>query len=212
MERFSKNIAKEISQTLQYDTEKEAVIAYGLLGILQLLTNIGLTLLLGFFFGVPMQALFLSFTVSLLRRFSGGAHASSLNLCTIVGLVYSIAFAKTSVFLASHVDSLWLPLVFGLLSLFASWVTVALRAPVDSPKKPIRSAAKKQRMRRGSFSILALYTILFIVLFILGCYQLTFLSFGYSLVFGVLWQTFSLTPTGIRFLSNLDKKAQKKRR
>ncbi len=211
MENLSKGIAKEISQSLQYDTEKEAVIAYGLLGILQLITNIGLTLLLGFIFGVPGQAILLSFSVSLLRRFSGGAHSSSLNLCTIVGLVYSIAFARLSVTLTHQFHQTWMPIGVGVVSFAIAWITIVQRAPVDHPNKPIRSIPKKQRMRRGSFAVMAFYTAMYLFLVIIGCDRLTFRSFGYSLVFGVLWQTFTMTPLGQLLLSNLDKNLIKRR-
>lgn len=210
MEQLSKRIAAEISHSLDKSKDEQEIIAYGLLGIFQLISNIGLTHLLGWIFGVPFQALILSFSVSVLRRFSGGAHADSLNLCTLVGLIYSIFFAKVSVYFAGSPFSLWISMGFSALIMILAWITVAARAPVDSPHKPIKSEAKKKRMRKGSFQTLAFLTIVVIFLFIVGCSNKTVLSYGFSLVFGVLWQTFSLTIPGAKLLNNLNKISRKK--
>jgi accessory gene regulator B len=210
MEQLSKKIAADIAHSLGKNNDEQEIIAYGLLGIFQLISNIGLTLLFGWIFGVPFQALVLSFSVSLLRRFSGGAHAESLNFCTLVGLVYSIFFAKVSVYLAGSTLNLWISLSFSALIMILAWITVAARAPVDSPQKPIRSIEKKQRMRKGSFQTLTFLTFVVTLLFIVGCSNKTVLSYGFSLVFGVLWQTFSLTIPGAMLLNSLDKISRKK--
>ena len=205
MEQLSKKIAADISHSLNKSKDEQEIIAYGLLGIFQLISNIGLTLLFGWIFGVAFQALILSFSVSALRRFSGGAHADSLNLCTLVGLIYSIFFAKVSVYIAWSSLSFWVPMGFSALIMILAWITVVARAPVDSPQKPIRSTEKKQRMRKGSFQTLTFLTFAVTILFIVGCSNKTALSYGFSIVFGVLWQAFSLTIPGAKLLNNLDK-------
>jgi len=205
MQRLSKRIAADISQSLGKNQSEEEVIAYGLLGILQLISNVTLTLLFGWFFGVPFQALLLSFSVSMLRRFSGGAHAETLNLCTLVGLLYSIFFARFAVYLAHSELSVAILFGFCALVMLAAWYVVWARAPVDSPQKPIRSLEKKQRMRKGSFQVLIFLTLVVIALFIIGCNYKAAWSYGFSVVFGVLWQTFSLTIPGAKLLNNLDK-------
>ena len=205
MEQLSKRIAADISHSLNKGKDEQEIIAYGLLGIFQLISNIGLTLLFGWIFGVPFQALILSFSVSVLRRFSGGAHAETLNLCTLVGLIYSIFFAKVSVYIAWSSLVFWAPMGFSALIMILAWITVVARAPVDSPQKPIRSTEKKQRMRKGSFQTLTFLTFAVTILFIVGCSNKTVLSYGFSIVFGVLWQAFSLTIPGAKLLNNLDK-------
>jgi len=205
MERLSKKLAVDIAQSLDKSKDEQEIIAYGLLGIFQLISNIVLTLLFGWIFGVPFQALFLSFSVSLLRRFSGGAHAETLNFCTLVGLVYSIFFAKVSVYLTGSTFNPWISFGLSAMIMILAWITVAARAPVDSPQKPIRSAEKRQRMRKGSFQTLTFLTITVTTLFIIGCFHKIVLSYGFSLVFGVLWQTFSLTIPGAKLLNSLDK-------
>ena len=212
MQRLSKKIAADISQSLGKTQSEEEVIAYGLLGFFQLISNIGLTLFFGWLFRVPYLALLLSVSVSMLRRFSGGAHAETLNLCTLVGLFYSVFFAKLSVYLAYSTINKVILYGFSALILLSSWYVVWARAPVDSPQKPIRSIEKKQRMRKGSFQVLIFLTLNVIGLFIIGCSYSAVMPYGFSIVFGVLWQAFSLTEPGAKFLSNLDKKLSVKRR
>lgn len=212
MQRLSKKIAADISQSLDKTKNEEEIIAYGLLGIFQLISNIGLTLLFGWLFGVPFQALLLSVSVSMLRRFSGGAHAETLNFCTLVGLLYSVIFAKLSVYLAYSTINKVILYGFSALILLVSWYVVWARAPVDSPQKPIRSIEKKQRMRKGSFQVLLFLTLSVFGLFIIGCYYKAVMPYGLSIVFGVLWQAFSLTEPGAKFLNNLDKKLSVQRR
>ena len=212
MQRLSKKIAADISQSLGKTESEEEVIAYGLLGFFQLISNIGLTLFFGWLFRVPYLALLLSVSVSMLRRFSGGAHAETLNLCTLVGLFYSVFFAQLSVYLAYSTINKVILYGFSALILLSSWYVVWARAPVDSPQKPIRSIEKKQRMRKGSFQVLIFLTLNVIGLFIIGCSYSAVMPYGFSIVFGVLWQAFSLTEPGAKFLSNLDKKLSVKRR
>jgi len=212
MQRLSKKIAADISQSLGKTQSEEEVIAYGLLGFFQLISNIGLTLFFGWLFGVPYLALLLSVSVSMLRRFSGGAHAETLNLCTLVGLFYSVFFAKLSVYLAYSTINIVILYGFSALILLSSWYVVWARAPVDSPQKPIRSIEKKQRMRKGSFQVLIFLTLSVLGLFIIGCSYKAVMPYGLSIVFGVVWQAFSLTEPGAKFLSNLDKKLSVQRR
>ena len=212
MQRLSKKIAADISQSLGKTPSEEEVIAYGLLGFFQLISNIGLTLFFGWLFRVPYLALLLSVSVSMLRRFSGGAHAETLNLCTLVGLFYSVFFAKLSVYLAYSTINIVILYGFSALILFSSWYVVWARAPVDSPQKPIRSIEKKHRMRKGSFQVLIFLTLSVLGLFIIGCSYSAVMPYGLSIVFGVVWQAFSLTEPGAKFLNNLDKKLSVKRR
>ena len=212
MQRLSKKIAADISQSLDKTQSEEEIIAYGLLGIFQLISNIGLTLLFGWLFGVPFQALLLSVSVSMLRRFSGGAHAETLNFCTLVGLLYSVLFAKLAVYLTDSDINIVILFGFSALILLVSWYVVWARAPVDSPQKPIRSIEKKHRMRKGSFQVLIFLTLSVLGLFIIGCSYSAVMPYGLSIVFGVLWQAFSLTEPGAKFLNNLDKKLSVQRR
>ena len=90
MEKAAKILANRIAQTLQYDEERELVVAYGLTGLIQTTVTVLLVLIFGLIAGVPVEALIICFSVSILRKYSGGSHADSIHLCTAMALLYSV--------------------------------------------------------------------------------------------------------------------------
>lgn len=204
MEKLANNLAGEIARSLGYDAEKRAVIAYGLIAIIQIIVTVLLVLLFGILVGAPAEALIACFSVSILRKYSGGAHAGSAELCTGIAVVYCSAAAYASKMLLQFFS---LPLM-----LFASTVVFGLsyliiwkNAPVDSPRKPIRKAEKRARMKRGSLIVLSSYLVLLIALLTLGLHSKRLNAFGISLLFGVAWQILSLTSAGTFLLHSVDK-------
>ena len=67
MEALSKKIAARIAMNLGKTEEEEKVIAYGLLGLIQLLIQAVLLLSVGYSFKILGPIIFLSLSISLLR-------------------------------------------------------------------------------------------------------------------------------------------------
>ncbi|MCE5343707.1 MAG: accessory gene regulator B family protein, partial [Eubacteriales bacterium] len=67
MENLVRRLASRIALSLGYDAEKEAVVAYGLLAIVQVAITVILALLFGFLVGAPVEAMIVCFSVSILR-------------------------------------------------------------------------------------------------------------------------------------------------
>jgi len=203
MEMLVKKLASKISLSLGYDAEKNAVIAYGLLAIVQTSITIILTFLFGLLVHAPIEALIVCFAVSLYRKYSGGAHAYSANFCTVISVMYCTLAALLSRLLMqtySHgVMLITIPLVY--ITVF--WISYRY-VPVDSPNKPITSEAKIRRMRRGSYIIISAYMALQLVFLILDSHSAEFQSYAISLLFGVSWQAFTLTPVGGILLDKLN--------
>ena len=99
MEKLAKKLANNISVSLGYDDEKEKVIAYGLTGIIQIIVTVLLVFVIGIIVGTPMEALIICFSISILRKYSGGAHVSTIGLCTTLGVTYCVAFSLISKYL-----------------------------------------------------------------------------------------------------------------
>ncbi|MPN45282.1 hypothetical protein SDC9_192849 [bioreactor metagenome] len=59
-------------------------------------------------------------------------------------------------------------------------------------------------MRKGAFLTLSFYMLVSIILLLLGKHELIFNSFALSLLFGILWQIFTLTKIGTAFLNRTD--------
>lgn len=209
MERFSKNLAAKIAEAGAKDKEQESVIAYGLLGTMQLILQLALTIALGLFFNILGPILFLSFTVSILRSASGGAHADSINLCTVLGLIYAGLTAQLAIFLGSYARYKFWFLALSVLIFILSRKIISQNAPVASTNKPL-GPEKRKRLRQNSLLILYFYGMTYLVLFIISSLRSGFLVYCYSLIFGLVWQVFSLTRPGAVVLGGLNKAFLKK--
>ena len=196
METLARKLANKIALSVGCDKEKEAVIAYGLFAVIQIAITIILVAIIGILAGVCIEALIICFSASILRKYSGGAHAETANLCTCISVIYctltAIISKKLLLFLYSPVPMIIaIAIIYGL-----SYLIIYKYAPVDSPNKPIKTEKKKSRLRKGSFFTLSVYILISIILLILGCKYAIPRSYGTSLLFGVFWQVFTLTPYG----------------
>jgi accessory gene regulator B len=206
MEKFSKSVAAKLANELEYDNDKREVMAYGAFALTQMVISVGLVMIFGFVFHVVIEALIISFTASILRKYSGGVHASSPNTCTFLGIVVCVGFALVIKLALAPWIGINEFLIVGV-SLFAwSFYTINKLAPVDTPNKPIRSEAKRNRMRKGSFAVIGIYIlILCINLFVYIYFDWdAFFVYTICLTFGVFWQVFTLTRTGHRVIERLD--------
>lgn len=205
MEYLAHKLAETIAQSLNYDVEKRAVIAYGLVAIIQILITVFLVLAFGLLLDVPVEALIVCFSVSILRKYSGGAHAGSAELCTGIGVVYSVAaafFAAKGLALVSvpiYVMIAMLPVYAG------SFLILWKSAPMDSSNKPIRTEQKRARMKKKSLMVLLAYGCLSFFLLIKGQKEAVYRGYALSLLFGLSWQIFTLTKNGALLLHCLDK-------
>lgn len=193
MENLVKKLAHRIAQALNYDSEKEAVVAYGLFAMILTLITFLLVGVIGIIVDTPAESLIVFFSVSILRKYSGGAHAATSERCTLIG----VTFCTAAALLSRHVfypiyDMRLMSAAVVLVYLFSYWIIIK-RAPVDSPNKPI-SDKKKPRMRKGSLTVLSVYLLLSVAGIILGQTYPRFNAYGISLLFGVSWQVLSLVP------------------
>ena len=204
MERLARKLASNISRSLDYDDEKERVIAYGLIAMIQVAVTVILVFAIGLIVGAPVEALIICFSVSILRKYSGGAHAGTIEECTSISVIYCVAFALMSRRLLLPVLNTYSMLTIVIIVYLLSYTAIFKLAPVDSPNKPIKTDKKKRRMRKGSLITLSVYFVLSILFLLLSFkYNITN-SFGISLIFGIAWQIFTLTKLGFLFLNRVD--------
>lgn len=204
MEKLTRKLANNIARALNYDNEKEQVIAYGLTAMFQTLVTVLLVLIVGLLIGTPIEALILCFSVSLLRKYSGGAHVSFIELCTSMGVVYCVVFSAISKYLLAPLVGTGIMIAADVVIYGLAYLAIYKRAPVDSPNKPIRTLKKKKRMRKGSYITLSVYLAASVIFIIADLSGVKMDSFGLSLLFGVAWQIFTLTKLGSCFLHKID--------
>jgi accessory gene regulator B len=203
IEKVSYSLASKLASSLQLSDEQKSVIAYGATNLLQIIYCITLCVIAGLAFRVLPESLVVLFTVSLIRKYSGGIHSHSPNRCAVIGAIYSVGLGLIAKY--SGVE-LSFTLVLGVLVYLCAFILVYKLAPVDSSAKPIKK--EKTRLRLKKYSILALCCLLIIsaiLIVILKFYGLLFLyKYILCIYFGVIWQTFTLTKLGHAVLGKLD--------
>lgn len=205
MEKLAKAIAAAIGKNLGKSDEEVAVIAYGLIGILQFLAILALSLTIGIIFGIWAEVLTLFFSVGFLRRLTGGAHSRGLYNCLVYSVLFVCGLSALSAFVLVR-----LPLYRVILPALAAiylfgYVTIALKAPVAPPNKPCRTEEKRRRLRRGSFTVITVFLLLDIALLLFGA-RLTprLYTVGLALALSVLWQIFMMTKAGHALIYVID--------
>lgn len=205
IEKLSKIISSKIALKLKMDKDHEEIMAYGAFNLIQILWSIFLVIVFGIVFGVLEDALIIIFTISLLRKYSGGAHASSPNRCAIIGAIVSVGLALIVQRLFSQFSNITV-IILGIVSLLFSYYTVYRLAPVDSLAKPIRKLEKKQYLKKCSIIILNLLLGLIMILVYLHVKygKGILLNVIECIYLGVLWQAFTLTTMGHKILNKLN--------
>lgn len=205
VEKLSNNLAFKIASALNLDKDKEEVIAYGAFNFIQTTWCVFMVLLLGMIFKVPLKALIISFSISILRKYSGGAHSTSPNRCALIGAIVSVGLALFVEYTYQLVNLSWIVIAAVFTFLFA-YYNIYKYAPVDSPAKPIVSEKSRQRMKKKSILTINILVFLIIMLSI-NCFAVGnkyYLSIAVCICLGVLWQVLTLTPKGYLVLSNID--------
>ncbi|HHD2752622.1 TPA: accessory gene regulator ArgB-like protein [Clostridium perfringens] len=206
IENISKAVAEKVSNELNYDNERKEVIQYGTYALIQTLISIISVLILGLIFNIALEALIFLFTASILRKYSGGAHSESSNVCTLLGIIISIGVGfliKSSFFVNMDFEFI---IFAGIVVFVFAYFIIFKYAPVDTPNKPIKTEKKKKRMKKGSLKILTIY--LFIVLLNTILYYNSDVVFAkqviLSILFGIAWQCMTLTALGNILLKTID--------
>lgn len=206
MYKLANYLAGYITSELGLDNDRKEVIAYGTFAIVQTVYSIVLVIIFGFIFQVVLEALIVSFTGSILRKYSGGVHASTPSACTALGTIVCVGQGLLIKYIIGSNISINMLLLLCLATFTWSFIEIYRLAPVDSPAKPITTIEKKKRMKKGSILILIIYLLILatsIYLYLCGRNKET-LMYSLSLCGGILWQTFTLTSFGNKVFRNID--------
>ena len=203
LELLSKNISNYLKRELNLDEDKRSIIEYGIFSLFHVLISILLVVIFGFIFNVIIEALIISFTIAVLRKFSGGAHASTSTNCAILGVLISVFPAYTIKKL--NFENLYV-ILMGIVVYIISVIVIYKLAPVDNPNKPIKKKEKIKRLKRGSIIIVSIYMIIvFINISINYIKDMNLLLLYSSCIYvGILWQVFTLTKYGHIVVNKID--------
>lgn len=206
MERLAHKIADKITLQLNLDKDKNAIIAYGLIGILQVISIFIIITTIGIIFDFWYESLMIFFGVAFIRKSTGGAHASTMNSCNIVSVFSILLLSALSRYVLSYPLNIYINLGYSILVFIMCFIVFYFRVPIDNPRKPIVSSEKIRRLRKQSFLRLTLLFIISILFITLAISYKRFYSIGVSIRLAMLWQMFALTKTGTLILGKIDSK------
>ncbi|MGL4344331.1 MAG: accessory gene regulator ArgB-like protein [Cellulosilyticaceae bacterium] len=204
LNQWTNHIAQVIGNQLEYSEDQEEVLAYGLLMLLHTLTSIVVVGIVGFCFGVTIESLMISFAIAILRKASGGVHATSAFRCMLLGTIVSVGGAILCI---SNQLEQGQRIGVAIVLFIVCYYIVYKEAPKDSKTKPIKNVSKKARLRKRSISILILYSVGWMLFCVIGSIlsKQRWTVYGECIVFGMLWQTFTLTKWGDKLINYIDR-------
>lgn len=196
-------LASYMEEELKLDSNQKAVIEYGLFAIMHTSLAILLSVILGGVCGVLIPTLLISFTAIILRRYSGGAHASNSEECTLIGLIIAVGGGMLLKHMDWHIERV---VIIGVIIFAWAFYCVYQLAPVDNKAKPIRNAEKRIQLKRKSYFVVSVY--LLVVMLLLVSYDdasdknnLLYITCIYV---GIGWQIFTLTAIGHLMIQKID--------
>lgn len=194
IEKISTDIALKIKKEGNLDEDKYQVIKYGLHAVLQMSFSILMVVIIGVFFNVAFEAFLISLTISILRKSSGGVHASTELNCALIGALVSVFPA---IFIMKINIGMGLEGAIIIVAMMISYILLKKLAPVDSPNKPIRTEKKIKRLKKASLITWGFYMILVIIFMTLSIiFKIDYLrNLGLLITFGCLWQSYTLTKS-----------------
>ena len=203
METLAKKIAKSVGESLGKSEEEVAVMAYGLIGILQFSAIFILSSVIGCIFGFWLEVVTVFLSVGFLRRLTGGAHSIGLYSCLVYSVLFVCVFSALAFYVFPTVPLTVCVLLCVAIFLFG-YVMIACKAPVTPPNKPCRTEAKRKRLRKGAFTVLTVFMVLVALSFLLHSVSHRFFTLGMSLSLSCLWQITMMTKLGHLFISFID--------
>lgn len=204
MEQLAKKIAESVGSRLGKTDQEKAVMAYGLIGILQFMAIFVLSSIISIIFGFWFESLIVFLSVGFLRRLTGGAHSAGIYSCLVYSTIFVCGISAIAVFLLPKLD-IYVNLIVCILIFVFGYVMIALKAPVTPPNKPCRTEEKRKRLRKGAFTVLTLFMITVFVLIVARSLHSIFYSSGLALALSTLWQISMMTKPGHVFIASMDK-------
>jgi accessory gene regulator B len=205
IEILSDKIAYNISLSLELNNDDRDIIAYGVITLILTIWSIMWVIVFGVLFKVLVEALLFSFSSAILRKFSGGGHATSPNRCVIIGttipVIYSVFINYTYKFLNSNMISFLI-----ILLIVIGYLIIIKLAPRDTPAKPIQ-LDMIGRLKNLSLRIMIIYSIIISIILLLNIKYNNdiLLKYAECICGGIIFQCFTLTNYGFDLIKKIDR-------
>ena len=202
IEKIALNLSTRLGNKLDKGEEEKAILNYGLFIIMHTFIGIIITLLVGLITGMLIEILLITITSALFKRYTGGVHASTPEICLIIGVILSLILSILCRFIVINIDIN--KIVFaGMIIIAFSYYMIYYNCPVSSKNKPLKNEKTRKKLKKKAFILLNIYTILLIMLYIIY-YIFNFLllftvNISCTAVYLLLFTPFSVTF--IRFVN-----------
>lgn len=205
MEKLVNKIALFLTTPLQYDSEKRAVVQYGLFAIMQILIVAILISIFGALFKCFFECWIVYLAVAFLRRSTGGAHAKTSNGCLVVSVSVVSIIGLLSHYLSFFSYGYTIGFAVSIVSFLISCFIIYKYAPVGSKNKPLNKPEKIKRLRRQSFYTLIIFALIVLLFFILSIWFKFYMYFAVSLCLSVFWQSLTVLIAALKKKAVVDK-------
>lgn len=206
IDKISLNLSTRLGDRLDKDEEEKAVLNYGLFMIIHTFLGIILTILVGLITGMIIEISLITITSALFKRYTGGVHASTPEICLIIGIILSLILSTVCRFISINIDINNIVLI-GMTIIAFSYYMIYYKCPVPSKNKPLNNEKTRNKLRNKAFTLLNIYIILIIILYIIYyIFKLSIVkSIIVSFILGIFLQMIVLTNIGTKFINLLDK-------
>lgn len=206
IEQVSLYIANNLGAKLNKTKEEVAVIKYGLFVMLHTSLIIAVTLIVGLVTNSVKEIMIISLCSAMLKRYSGGVHASSPTRCLVIGVSMSTMLTFICNFIVIRLSSKeLLPIL--IIGLMISYFVIYKRCPIGSSKKPLKNLEKRKLLRKKSFNVMNIYSVMIIFLYSMyvNFHSNYIKSVCVSILFGALIQIFALSKMGENIIKGTDR-------
>ncbi|GEM_PF-2046151 len=193
MSKLIHNFAHRISRETGY--KDTGIIFFGLQSLISMISGYAVLGVLSFILKVFPHAIIAALVSSSLRVFSGGSHASSPLRCTVFGTVMFLVLGGIAATLAA-LNSTVLLLTLTILIPVLAMVAIYKYGYATTHKKPLNSYAHGRKLRSAAVTVLFVWLVVIIYLLYFHASNLSCRVFIASILTGIAWHTFCLTPLG----------------
>lgn len=206
IENISNNLSNKIGEKANKNKDEIEVMNYGLFIWIHTIIAYIVTILVGVIIGKIIEVLIISIVVSLLKKLSGGVHATSPNRCLIIGIMTTLIFTYICVFLNKYMTYNFIYL-FSLISISLCYYIFYKNAPVGTKNKPLKRIDTRKKLRKKLFNRLNI--LILIIIFVLIFKPTKILNYDtsmflYCIELGVILQTIAITKLGETIILKLD--------
>ena len=142
--KIAKRVCNSLIKHGTVNSDLEEVYVYGIELLLSFLFSVSLIIAIGFCAGKTIETLVFLIMFIMIRKFTGGFHASTYLKCQICTI--------SSYLIALHISvEFELPIIAKALLIIIGTATVSLIGPIENPNKPIDKESMNRYKTIGTF-------------------------------------------------------------